>query len=234
MKDAEFIELLNLYLDHEISPVDAARLEVEVQRSPERRKVYRDYCRMQKACMVLAEEAVTAPAVIENNVVSFERPSSRAWGFTTYATGLCAAAACVALALVVRTGHGSAGGAPQASDPATVAAVQISPLASERSGARDFPLTVSVNARATEQLQPVFAAQSLALTKQARNESATAASIDPRFEWMQRVQVASLKGVDADELLFDAKPTLQPDSRSFRSRRMIEGQFEKAAFQFQR
>lgn len=234
MKDSEFIELLNLYLDHEISPADAARLEAEVQRSPERRKVYRDYCKMQKACMVLAEEAAVAPAQSENNVVSFESAPSRAWGFTTYATGLCAAAACVALALVVRTGHGSAGSAPQAADAATVAAVQISPLASERSGARDFPLTVSVNARATEQLQPVFAAQSLALTKQARNESATAAPADPRFDWMQRVQVASLKGIDADELLFDAKPTLQPDSRSFRSRRMIEGQFEKAAFQFQR
>jgi len=46
--------------------------------------------------------------------------------------------------------------------------------------------------------------------------------------------VAALKGLDKDELLFDAKPTLQPDNRSYRSRRMIEGQFEKAAFQFQR
>ena len=36
MKDNEFIELLNLYLDHEISQEDAARLEAEVQRNPAR------------------------------------------------------------------------------------------------------------------------------------------------------------------------------------------------------
>ena len=29
MKDSEFLELLNLYLDHEISPADAARLEAD-------------------------------------------------------------------------------------------------------------------------------------------------------------------------------------------------------------
>ena len=47
MKDSEFIELLNLYLDHEISVADAARLEAEVQGSPARRRVYREYCQMQ-------------------------------------------------------------------------------------------------------------------------------------------------------------------------------------------
>lgn len=234
MKDAEFIELLNLYLDHEISPADAARLETEVQRSPERRKLYRDYCKMQKACMLLAGEAAAEPVAIGHNVIPFDQPASRSWGVTAYAIGLCAAAACVALALVLRTGHGSAGGAPQATDPAVLAAVQISPISAQRSGARDFPLTVSVNARASEQLQPVFAAQSLALSKQARNEAATSVSADPRFDWMHRVQVASLKGLDTDELVFDAKPTLQPDTRSYRSRRTIDGQFEKAAFQFQR
>jgi hypothetical protein len=189
---------------------------------------------MQKACMVLAEQAAAAPVGTEHNVISFEQPSSRAWGFSTYATGLCAAAACVALALVIRTGHGSAGGAPQAADAAVVAAVQISPAETERGNARHFPLTVSVNPRAAEQLQPVFVAQSLALTKQSRNETAAAVSADPRFDWMHRVQVASLNRVDAAELVFDAKPTLQPDNRSYRSRRAIEAQVEKAAFQFQR
>jgi hypothetical protein len=56
MKDSEFIELLNLYLDHEISADNAARLEAEVQGNPERRRVYRQYCRMQKACTLLAND----------------------------------------------------------------------------------------------------------------------------------------------------------------------------------
>ena len=50
MKDSEFLELLNLYLDHEITPADAARLEAEVRADPERRRTYLQYCRMQKAC----------------------------------------------------------------------------------------------------------------------------------------------------------------------------------------
>ena len=58
MKDSEFIELLNLYLDHEITAADAARLEAEVQASPERRRVYQQYCRMQKACTMLAKDFV--------------------------------------------------------------------------------------------------------------------------------------------------------------------------------
>ena len=36
MKDPEFIELLNLYVDHEITSVDAARLEAEVAQNPAR------------------------------------------------------------------------------------------------------------------------------------------------------------------------------------------------------
>ena len=56
MKDSEFTELLNLYLDHEISAADAARLEAEVQINPNRRRVYQEYCRMQKACKLLAHD----------------------------------------------------------------------------------------------------------------------------------------------------------------------------------
>ena len=39
MNDSEYIELLNLYLDHEISAADAARLEAEVQSNPARRRI---------------------------------------------------------------------------------------------------------------------------------------------------------------------------------------------------
>ena len=53
MKDSEFIELLNLYLDHEISAADAARLEAEVQTHAAHRAMYQNYCRMQKACKMV-------------------------------------------------------------------------------------------------------------------------------------------------------------------------------------
>ena len=62
MKDSEFIQLLNLYLDHEISGADAARLESEVQTNAARRQIYQQYCRMQKACRMIAADFETEPA----------------------------------------------------------------------------------------------------------------------------------------------------------------------------
>ena len=71
MNDSEFIELLNLYLDHEITPADAARLEAEVRGNPERRRTYLEYCRMQKACALLAADfAADRPAVRRESVAA--------------------------------------------------------------------------------------------------------------------------------------------------------------------
>jgi len=60
MKDSEFIELLNLYLDHEITPANAARLEDEVRRNPGRRRIYLQYCGIHKACGIIAADFSTA------------------------------------------------------------------------------------------------------------------------------------------------------------------------------
>ena len=53
MKESKFIELLNLYVDHQISPDDAKLLESEVESNPTRRRIYRQYCQMQKACALM-------------------------------------------------------------------------------------------------------------------------------------------------------------------------------------
>jgi hypothetical protein len=55
MKDAKFIELLNLYLDHQI-PDESAELEAEIRAIPRAAALYRQYCQMQKACNVLAAD----------------------------------------------------------------------------------------------------------------------------------------------------------------------------------
>jgi hypothetical protein len=98
MKESEFIELLNLYVDHEIDPEDAKRLEAEVAADPERREVYRQYCGMQKACKILAEH-YQEPA--EANILPLRREERR-WAALVPAVGL-ALAACVAVVLVVRS-----------------------------------------------------------------------------------------------------------------------------------
>jgi hypothetical protein len=236
MNDERFIELLNLFLDHEITPANAKLLEAEVQFSPERRRIYREYCTMQKACVVLAESAATSATMpefdIENSEFRGRAWGLGSWGLGAYAASFCAAAACLALALVIRNGNGSASSAPRVGDAAAVASVQIEPASGNQQLRREMPRTVSLIPRSAE-LQPVFIAQSLALTKQQRDALAPV-STDSRFEWMNRVQVTSLQQISADELLFDARALLQPDANTFRSRRPTEAQFEKAAFQFQR
>jgi len=96
MKDQEFIELLNLYLDHEITPADAKRLEVEVRSNPERHRVYREYCQLHKGCGVLAAQFVSERAA-NPNLAARRRSSNRTViiAFGSFA----AVAACVALVL---------------------------------------------------------------------------------------------------------------------------------------
>lgn len=53
MKDARFKELLNLHLDHRLSPAEAEELEAALRADPARRKALRDYEAMQSACAAL-------------------------------------------------------------------------------------------------------------------------------------------------------------------------------------
>ena len=107
MKESKFIELLNLYIDREISPEEAAQLEAAIQADPERRRVYQQYCRMHRASTVLFESfrAESVPAgsklaeaarAADERVIAFPgaaAPRSTRW---LYATGALAAAACAA------------------------------------------------------------------------------------------------------------------------------------------
>ena len=66
MKDQEFVALLNLFIDREISAEDAVRLEAEVRRDPARRALYTQYCRMHRACVAHAEaQAAHAEALAD-------------------------------------------------------------------------------------------------------------------------------------------------------------------------
>ena len=56
MNDSRFIELLNLYVDQQITAAEATELEAELQENAERRRTYHQYCRKQKACTQLFEQ----------------------------------------------------------------------------------------------------------------------------------------------------------------------------------
>ncbi|HUG11468.1 MAG TPA: hypothetical protein VMM36_10665 [Opitutaceae bacterium] len=78
MKDKRFLELVNVYLDGEISEVEAVELEGEIRSSAKRMDLYRRYCRMQKACMMIAEESRSATTTSESAVVHLPE-ARRSW-----------------------------------------------------------------------------------------------------------------------------------------------------------
>jgi len=101
MKDARFIELVNLYIDRQIGPEEAAELEAEIQAHPRRRAIYRQYCQMHRASKLVYEsfrvnaDAPAATAAQPGSIAYFAERRHRArrnfWLST--AAGLAAAAA---------------------------------------------------------------------------------------------------------------------------------------------
>ncbi len=55
MNSQRFTELLNLYLDDEISPQDLGDLMAETRRCEDRQRLFVDYCRIHKACVLLGD-----------------------------------------------------------------------------------------------------------------------------------------------------------------------------------
>jgi anti-sigma factor RsiW len=240
MKDSEFIELLNLYLDHEISPADAARLEAEVQSNPARRHIYQQYCRMQKACTLLAKDFASAPAASPDEarkVVSFE-PRRPAWGPGLFAVGgLVAAAACVAVIFVNRPGD-AAGVSHASSALAAVAPVETRVVVApaENVSAQSMKTrTVTMPTSRRAELQPVLVAGSLSLGNQwATPTSAVATEPVPQLDWIRGLQIAPMQRVQVEELRFNARPAEVPQATiySTRPRPAQHGVVEMTAFQF--
>ncbi len=211
MNDSKFIELLNLYLDHEISPADAALLEAEVARDPARREVYREYCRMQKACVVLTSQfgdaAPAEPAAFS------PRPARRA-SSALWASGVLAAA-CAAIVISGRLHTARPESVPQGA------------------GLAQSPVPA---APATGDFKPVFVARGLAKDPDtaAAGPLFPAADKGSQFAWMQEVNLAPIDRLSAGTLLLDTKPELRLATRLEVERPDSGVQAEKAAFQFQR
>lgn len=104
MKESRFLELVNLYLDGEITEAETNELEREIRSSAGRMEQYRRYCRMQRACMILAEESRKEVASqLHANVVRFPEErrnwlSTQWWRGTIYG-GTAAVAATVILVI---------------------------------------------------------------------------------------------------------------------------------------
>ncbi len=216
MKDSEFTELLNLYLDHEISAADAARLEAEVQSNPNRRRVYQEYCRMQKACKLLAQDfASESTAEAEQKIIAFDEAATRrhTGGKAVYIGGLLAAAACVAVVFVRRSHESNAlatAGTPvvvQTATPAPTAAVPTEPA--QLVAATATPANHGIERRSADALS-LRNAQTNALTINVNAQN------DPHFAWIQDVRLTPIQApTPIDQLRFDATANLRSDNRTY-------------------
>ena len=176
MNDRRFQELLNLYLDHEIAPAEAAELETEVLGNPARRRTYDQYCRLQRGCRLLGGHAgAHAPDSqgFARSLRDVERKLSAprrevpVWR-TAYAGAFATAAmaACVAVVFVVsrqpQPAAGSAAVLAGGAQPVPVRMENVVPVIAVATTA------VQPVADARFEFQPMLASSGLGVVRNAR------------------------------------------------------------------
>ena len=225
MKDHRFIELLNLYIDRQITAEETAELEAEIQGSPQRQAVYRQYCQIHAATKVVYEsfragaaESVTAPSGHPAKVEQFA--NRRRVGWVHYVGGFAAAAACAGL-LFVRYNTNAGLESPLAATPVQTVAV-TAPVQPAAASATAPAATNLITLRNTSQ-SPDYSAMLVAL-REKDEERALA-------ERWQTTRSQSL----FDDNLFDGKHQLPAsEQRPAQSRTQASQTAEFTAFQFQR
>jgi len=230
MKDNRFIELVNLYIDRQITAAETAELEAEMQGNPRRRAIYRQYCQLHSATKQVydnfranaANPSAGQPAgrVIPSD---FKRRPRSNW--IHYAGGL-AAAACLAVVFVRYNSTAAQSRDIQAKVDAA-SAVQVAavvppaPAAVAPVAANTAPGPVRL--RGNSPVEPDYAAMLAALR---REEQRTFASGE-----IQSGRLPSL----FDDGVFDARQfSPAKGQRTFRGKQTPEQQAEFTAFQFQR
>lgn len=240
MKDSRFIELLNLYIDRQITAGETRELEAELQSSPRRQAVYRQYCQIHRATTLVGESfragAPALPVSERATMLRFESGKTAArtrWAY--YAGGL--AAACLAVVFVRFNGSTGAGSiapvepAVIASQPATPAPTVIvasaplapAPVATERERSPEVrPGLVSLRNIQANTPQD-YAAMLAALRREEREAYASG-----------QIQPAKLPSL-FDDGVFESPRYYQNPAREFRTRTSSPAQqAEFTAFQFQR
>jgi hypothetical protein len=244
MKDSRYIELLNLYVDNQLTPGEAAELEAEVQRSPARRKLYAQYCRMHKACTLLFEAdrelaPKTAAAVVAIRAAGSgggTSPSERGWWLGWKGLGMAAAAA---MAVMVGTrflmtpdlapSHDLAG-----ADSLSIAAVDPVPVVGQLLEEPKIPTPFPSVGTSGPELQSVLFATAFRSSRDV--EWSPRGEPNSDLAWLKEVRLPVLSTLRAEDLQFEVRsaPLGQPDSPVFAGRRSFQDNLEMTAFQFQR
>lgn len=223
MNEPRFIELLNLYVDQQLSAQEAAELESEIKLSPTRRRTYQQYCRMQKACTQLFEnERSAAPASTalaramaeaDRKVVTFPEQAVRrpVWA-TGFSFAAVAAAACVAFVVVRQTDRQSKmanEGAPVATTANTPAV--SSPIIPTAAIAATIT-TAQPTAEVTEEFKPIFTTPALRSKGKAEEFFVAGASVNAStLEWTQHVQFKPVRKVSSEDFVFGTQDNRATD-----------------------
>ena len=218
MRDNRFIELINLYIDRQISAEETAELEAEMQDNPRRRATYRQYCQLHSATKQVydrfrtsaADPQPAAPAG-RTGIAKFDVQPRQNW--IHYVGGLTAAA-CLALAFVrYHSGTEPAPGTTAQAEPKPAVQVAVAPVA-------ENPTPSLISLRRDPALAPDY---SVLLTALREDEQRSFNSPE--------IQSSRLPSLFDDEV-FAARPAL--GQRTFRSKQTPAPQAEFTAFQFQR
>mgnify|MGYP001587261596 CR=1 FL=1 len=248
MNENEFLELLNLYLDHEISPADAVRLEHEVQTNVHRRALYHEYCRLQKACRMLSadfrQEATGFRGTTGGKVVAFDAGAARRTGRvgSFVAGSLAAAAACITLVLVFVEKPPTATDVPagrsrslaEQTVPVRVISGGTETMVADRVTPRGL-IAVTNGQGQADQPTLMLVSESLVLSGNKQSDAVFSASMqqaDDQLAWIRNFQLVSLKErTQLDQLRFESAPaSLRPEGRQLLGRAPTEATVEMTAF----
>lgn len=228
MKEHRFIELINLYIDRQISEAEASELERELQSNPGRRQVYQKYCRMHRATQVVYHSfrqqhdtpGYADPARRGEVVARFRR--TKRMRFLGWSATL-AAAACVTFVVVSR--ELAKGG--KVDPAATVAAVPATPVPVVRPAVAAKTADVGmVSLRSPLVLEADYKALLATLRLEEQDRAARLGRQVPQAG----------QSLFADET-FDARPALQDQRARLateRRNRANQPPTEFTAFEFQR
>lgn len=225
MKDTRFIELVNLYVDRQISAAETAELEAEIQSSPRRRKIYQQYCHMQRATKLVyesfranADQPVGEPSRSGGSIAQFEHSRQRSrWGYAV--GGIAAAAACFAV-VVIRSGSFST----SQGDPALASTQPVAAESATAAQAVAEPAALPVL-----ETQAALAEQQYAAQVSAKRQDEMRAFALAQQQAAQSISLFADDGLKGNHLLnAEAQKVFQLKRKS------DKGSTEFTAFQFQR
>jgi len=220
MKDNRFIELVNLYVDRQITAEETAELEAEMQANPRRRAVYKQYCQLHTATKQVytgfrAQSPAAQADAPAGRVIRADFARRRRTHWIHYAGGL-AAAACLAVAFVRYNAGSHLKESPEGTSPAPMQVAVATPVA---------PAAVTVSMPAVAPVKKIAAEPNYSeLLKALRQEEQRALAAGQ----IQNGRLPSL----FDDGVFETRPVFPVNNpRVFRGKQTPDAQF--TAFEFQ-